>query len=120
MTYRDEMRVCEKCGKKFVFTVEEQRAQDEMGLEITPPEYCPDCREDTGPQPGLHPGVVKWFSKEKGFGFIVRANGTEVFCHRSNVVGDLDEIAGEGASVWYEVRETDRGLEAYNVHLREE
>ncbi|MGC9399557.1 MAG: cold shock domain-containing protein [Anaerolineae bacterium] len=67
----------------------------------------------------MHPGVVKWFSMEKGFGFIVQVNGSEVFFHKSNVVGDLHKVGQDGAHVWYELRQTRRGPEAYNVHLRE-
>ncbi len=121
MSYKDEMIVCESCGKNFVYTVEEQRLQDKMGLEKEVPENCPDCRDGSTvePQAGLHPGVVKWFSSEKGFGFIVQADGTEVFFHKSNIVGDLDKVGQDNAQVWYELRQTDRGPEAYNVHQRE-
>lgn len=122
MPYKDEMRVCESCGKKFVYTVEEQRLQEKMGIEQEAPDFCPDCREEE-PQieakPGLHPGVVKWFSSEKGFGFLVQADGSEVFFHKSNIVGDVSQVGQDGAHVWYELRETDRGPEAYNVHFRE-
>lgn len=121
MPYKDEMKVCESCGTKFVYTVEEQRLQDTMDLDREAPELCPDCREGktVEPQAGLHPGVVKWFSGEKGFGFIVQADGSEVFFHKSNIVGDVGKVGQDGAHVWYELRQTDRGPEAYNVHLRE-
>ena len=118
MSYRDEMKVCKNCGEKFVFTVEEQRAQDQLGFEIEAPEFCPNCREEE-PQPGLRPGVVKWFSEEKGFGFIVQADGSEVFFHRSDVIGDTKNVAQESASVWYQLTSTEKGLKAIDVHPRE-
>ncbi|HEY88706.1 MAG TPA: cold shock domain-containing protein [Thermoflexia bacterium] len=119
MVYRDEMLPCEKCGKKFIYTVEEQRAQGMMGLEKESPALCPSCRESGELGPGLHPGLVKWFSESKGFGFLVQADGSEVFFHQSGVVGDLQVVEQENAPIWYEVKETDRGLKAYNVHVRE-
>jgi len=42
--YRDTWATCEKCGKQFVFTVEEQRRLDKMGLEVEP-SLCPECQE---------------------------------------------------------------------------
>ena len=119
MAYRDEMLACAECDKKFVYTVEEQRAQEKMGLEKVAPERCPDCREGGEAEPGLHPGIVKWFSESKGFGFLVQADGSEVFFHKSGVVGDPAVVGQENAPIWYEVKETDRGLKAYNVHPRE-
>jgi hypothetical protein len=44
MTYQDTWAACTKCGKQFVFRVEEQRRQVNRGEEITPPELCPSCR----------------------------------------------------------------------------
>ncbi len=117
-TYRDEMHVCEGCGKSFVFTVEEQRAQEQLGLPVTAPTYCPQCRKAAPPQPGLHPGVVKWYNSEKAYGFLTRAEGGEIFFHKSGVTGDPETTLREGAQVWYEVQETERGLQAYNVHER--
>jgi len=119
MAYRDEMRVCEQCGKQFVFTVEEQRRQEQMGLEIAAPTLCKRCRESSSLQPGLHAGSIKWYSEEKAFGFLVQEDGSEVFFHRSGVSGDPDCVLQENTSVWYEVKQTDRGLQAYNVHERE-
>lgn len=116
--YRDEMLACEACGKAFVFTVEEQRAQAQLGFDIVAPPYCPQCRRTEQPLPGLQPGIVKWYNVEKAYGFLLRADGLEVFFHRSGVTGDPEQTLREGAHVWYELQETDRGLQAYNVHER--
>lgn len=62
-------------------------------------------------------GNVKWFSTEKGYGFIAPEDGTEdVFVHRSNVE-DLSYGEGlrEGEDVEYDVEETPKGLSAENV-----
>lgn len=118
MTFRDELRACEACGKAFVFTVEEQRRQDQLGFPVVASDRCPACRESAKPQPGLHPGIVKWYSQEKAYGFLTRAEGAEIFFHRTGVSGDPEKTLCEGAHVWYEIQETDRGLQAYNVHER--
>jgi len=119
MNYRDEMQVCETCGKNFVFTVEEQRRQEEMGFEIKVPENCPQCRQAAAQGPGLHPGVIKWYSDEKAFGFIVQDNGEEVFFHRTGVTGNPSLTLRENAQIWYEIEKTEKGPQAYNVHERE-
>ncbi|MBN1259131.1 MAG: cold shock domain-containing protein [Anaerolineae bacterium] len=119
MTYRDEMKVCDNCGKKFVFRVEDQRRQAQMGFDVTAPDLCDDCRREQPAQPGLHPGIVKWYSNEKSFGFIIQSDGSEIFFHRSGVTGDPEKTLHDGSAVWYELQETDRGPQAYNVHERE-
>lgn len=118
MTFRDTLHVCTTCGKAFVFTVEEQRRQVQLGFPVVPPEHCPDCRQAAPPQPGLHPGVVKWYNPEKAYGFLTQLDGKEIFFHRSGVSGDPEKTLREGAQVWYEIQLTDRGLQAYNVHER--
>ncbi|MGC9467274.1 MAG: cold shock domain-containing protein [Anaerolineae bacterium] len=118
MPYRDELLTCEKCGETFVYRVEEQRLQEELGFEPEKPERCPNCREEIEAGPGLRAGVVKWYSDEKHFGFITQKDGTDVFFHRTNIEGDPANF-GENAQVWYELTTTDRGPQAVNVHLRE-
>ncbi|MBN1875728.1 MAG: cold shock domain-containing protein [Anaerolineae bacterium] len=118
MVYRDQMLVCEECGQKFVFRVEEQRSQEALGFEIHPPRYCVECRQTITTSPGLRAGVVKWYREDKHFGFIVQIDGSEVFFHRSGVEGDTT-VLQEGSPVWYEVIATDRGPQAINVHGRE-
>jgi CspA family cold shock protein len=62
-------------------------------------------------------GKVKWFSVEKGFGFIQPDDGSkDVFVHRNNIAGlGWDEGLRDGESVEYEVERTDKGLSATNV-----
>ena len=70
MAYRDTQVSCEKCGRQFIFTVEEQRRLDRMGFEITPPSVCPRCQEQVEPPVGPRQGIVKWYDTEKRYGFI--------------------------------------------------
>jgi CspA family cold shock protein len=60
-------------------------------------------------------GTVKWFSNEKGYGFIRRANGEEVFVHYTDIVGDGFRSLKEGETVDFEVASGDRGPKAHSV-----
>lgn len=60
-------------------------------------------------------GVVKWFNSQKGFGFISRDNGDDVFVHFSAIEEDGYKSLEEGQSVEFEVIEGDRGPQAANV-----
>jgi cold shock protein len=61
-------------------------------------------------------GTVKWFSDEKGYGFIAPDDGSkDVFVHHSNIEGTGFKTLAEGAKVEFEVREGQKGPEATNV-----
>jgi len=60
-------------------------------------------------------GSVKWFSNEKGYGFIERQNGEDVFVHHSDIVGEGFKTLRQGESVEFEVMEADKGPKARNV-----
>jgi cold shock protein len=61
-------------------------------------------------------GTVKWFSDEKGFGFITPDDGSQdVFVHHSAIVGDGYRSLEEGAKVSYETESGDKGPRAANV-----
>jgi cold shock protein len=61
-------------------------------------------------------GTVKWFSQEKGYGFISPDEGGEdVFVHRTGIAGEGFRSLQEGEKVTYEVTEGRRGLQATNV-----
>jgi cold shock protein len=61
-------------------------------------------------------GTVKWFSDEKGFGFITPDDdGKDVFVHHSAIAGHGFRSLAEGAKVEYEVQEGPKGLNAANV-----
>jgi len=63
----------------------------------------------------LESGVVKWFNPEKGFGFIERESGDDVFVHFSDIVSDGYRTLEEGDAVTFEVAEGDRGPKATSV-----
>ena len=117
MTFRDTLVTCQECGKSFVFTVEVQRRLAEQGREVTIPELCDDCTRRVKYGNRLH-GRIKWFSLEKGFGFITQDDGSEIFVHRSGVPlseqGTLPELP-EGQEVLYEVLDSPKGPQAVKV-----
>lgn len=60
-------------------------------------------------------GKVKWFNAEKGFGFIERQNGNDVFVHYSAITMDGFRTLEEGSKVEFEVVEGNKGPQAANV-----
>lgn len=63
----------------------------------------------------MNNGTVKWFNSEKGFGFIERENGGDVFVHFSAIVEDGYKSLEEGQSVEFDIVEGERGEQAANV-----
>jgi cold shock protein len=63
----------------------------------------------------LAQGIVKWFSNEKGYGFIERDEGDDVFVHHSAIVMDGYRTLREGQRVEFDVVQGDKGLQAANV-----
>jgi len=57
-------------------------------------------------------GTVKWFNASKGYGFIRRESGEDVFVHYSAIQGDGYRSLDEGARVAFEVRNGPKGLQA--------
>lgn len=65
----------------------------------------------------MHTGKIKKLILDKGFGFIADTDGTEVFFHKSSLVGiELSNLAGN-EEVQFEVQKTPKGLNAVNVSL---
>jgi CspA family cold shock protein len=60
-------------------------------------------------------GTVKWFNGKKGFGFIDGSEGFDYFVHFSSIVGDGFKNLHEGDSVNFDVKQTDKGMNAINV-----
>jgi len=63
----------------------------------------------------LAEGVVKWFNANKGFGFIKREEGQDLFVHFSSINMQGYKSLTEGDKVSFEVEDTDRGPQAKNV-----
>ncbi len=60
-------------------------------------------------------GVVKWFSDKKGYGFIEREEGPDIFVHHASINMPGFRTLAEGERVEFEVEQTDRGTAAKNV-----
>ena len=60
-------------------------------------------------------GTVKFFNSEKGFGFISRTGGEDVFVHHTNIAGEGYKSLQEGQAVEFEVGPGRKGEEARNV-----
>lgn len=63
----------------------------------------------------MEQGSVKWFNADKGFGFIEREDGDDVFVHFSAIQSDGFKTLDEGQQVTFEVEEGQRGPQATNV-----
>jgi len=66
------------------------------------------------PMTGKYIGRIKWYNARKGYGFILRGAGEEIFFHRSAAVRDADALA-EGLWILYDVEETNKGPEATDI-----
>ncbi len=60
-------------------------------------------------------GKVKWFNAAKGYGFITGDDGNEVFVHFSSIQVDGYKTLDEGQAVEYEVADSEKGPQAYDV-----
>ena len=60
-------------------------------------------------------GKVKWFSNQKGYGFITPESGADVFVHHSAIIGDGYKTLEEGQEVEFEVVQSPKGEQAKNV-----
>jgi len=63
----------------------------------------------------METGTVKWFNGSKGFGFIEREQGDDVFVHYKSIEGDGYKSLDEGDQVQFEVGQGPKGLQANNV-----
>lgn len=60
-------------------------------------------------------GKVKWFSDQKGYGFIAREDSTDVFVHHTAIMMEGFRTLKQGEDVRYELRDGDKGPQAVNV-----
>ncbi len=63
----------------------------------------------------MEQGVVKWFNESKGYGFITKDNGGDIFVHHTGVVGEGFKTLYEGDKVEFEKEETEKGPRAISV-----
>lgn len=62
-------------------------------------------------------GRVKWFNDQKGYGFISREDGDDVFVHFSEIQADGFKTLAENQEVSFDIKEGPRGLQASNVKI---
>ena len=62
-------------------------------------------------------GTVKWFNDKKGYGFLSREDGDDVFVHFSNIEGEGFKTLREGDAVEFEVQDGPKGPQAVNVQI---
>ncbi len=88
--------------------------------EAAPVATSPSVPEDAptvdGAGGGREQGRVKWFDADKGYGFLVRPSGEDLFVHHSEVEGDASDL-GPSEEVEYEVGRNDRGPNARSVRI---
>jgi cold shock protein len=65
----------------------------------------------------MEKGTVKWFNRAKGFGFISRQSGEDVFVHFKAITGNGYKALNEGDKVEFEVQQGPKGLQATNVSV---
>ncbi len=63
----------------------------------------------------MEQGKVKWFNEAKGYGFIKRETGEDVFVHFKSIIGEGFRTLKEGEEVQFEVEQGPKGLQAKNV-----
>jgi CspA family cold shock protein len=76
---------------------------------------CVQRIEEEGKRQMKEKGTVKWFNAAKGYGFIQRENGEDVFVHFSAIQSQGYRTLDEGAKVEFEVTKGPKGLQATNV-----
>jgi cold shock protein len=98
---------CAECGTPFVWTPAEQELGEQR------PALCPACRL-VAPQPGRRRGVIKWFSRSRGYGFITPTAGPELFVHKSGLAPG-QSFPQPGQLVEFEMVTTQRGIQAEDI-----
>jgi cold shock protein len=145
MNFRDQWATDED-GKQFVFTVEMQRRLHETGLPVEPASLsqlgsapsapAPVARHEAAadeaperddlmpdsvqidPETGKYIGRLKWYNPARGYGFIARGAGEDIFFHKSGALVDPTAL-DEGQWVLYDVEQRKKGPEATEVETYE-
>ncbi|KEA65510.1 Cold shock protein CspC [Marinobacterium lacunae] len=76
-----------------------------------------ESEDEESENDGREEGTVKWFNVSKGFGFITRSNGDDVFVHFRNIRGRGHRSLTEGQRVRFNVHQSDKGLQAEDVSI---
>jgi CspA family cold shock protein len=78
--------------------------------QVAKPRNCSDLEEEMA-----EVGTVKWFNNDKGYGFIKRDSGEDVFVHHTAIQSSGYRTLNEGEKVEFEVKQGPKGLQAENV-----
>lgn len=78
------------------------------------PSFAMPATIQIDPMTGKYIGCMKWYNSQKGYGFLIRGGGEEIFFHKSSVVGDPMGLK-EGQWVLYDIEETTKGPEATEI-----
>ncbi len=108
----DKIIRCAECGVNFLWTVEEQAS----GAQLPQP-LCPMCRR-LAPAAGQRRGLVKWFNRGKGYGFITGTDGAEIFLHKSGLLPG-QALPHAGQLVQFRIGAGPRGVQAQDVVVLE-
>ena len=108
---RDQIIHCAECATPFVWTAFEQARA------AAAPERCPMCRR-LAPTVGRERGLVKWFSRAKGYGFITPTAGPEVFLHKSGLATG-QPLPRVGQLVEFTLSRGTRGVQAEDTVILE-
>ncbi len=98
---------CAVCKTPFLWTAAEQRDGPKS-------DRCPMCRR-IAPAPGRQRGIVKWYSRSKGYGFITTVQGADVFVHKSMLPDGQSPCAGQ--LVEFALAQGPRGTQAEEVEI---
>jgi len=107
----DQLLTCAECGVTFAWTLYEQTSGPQ-------PARCPACRLLV-PADGRQRGVVKWFSRDRGYGFITPVAGPDLFVHRSGLAAGQAPLRA-GQLVEFVQVTAERGAQAEQVQALDE
>ena len=78
---QDETRYCDRCGISFLGSIEEQHQAESVTRSAR---FCAGCRQLLPPAERER-GMVKWYNRQKGYGFITRHQQPDLYVHRTAV-----------------------------------
>ena len=94
---------CAECGTPFIWTAGE-------GAAGPPPALCPMCSR-LAPAPGRNRGIVKWYSRARGYGFLTPIQGPDLFVHKAALDPEHPALRA-GQLVEFGRTTTERGVQA--------